>query len=169
VIDGVWLGFMGIFLGQAARSAELQTEITGRIAGLRVSDVMEQPVAIPAELTLDRAAEQYFGAQGYVWYPVVDTDGRLKGLITREAVDGVAEAARPGRTVAAVMASDLDHDGSRFRVGTEEPFEALLGLEGLARLGAIMAVDADGRLRGIVTTDGVRRALEPKAASEGIA
>ena len=46
-------------------------------------------------------------------------------------------------------------------MGLEEPLEALLGLEGLQRLGAIMAVDPDGRLRGIVTVDQVRRALRP--------
>jgi Zn-dependent protease len=164
VVNGVWLAFIGVFLAQAARSAEVHSEITGRIEGLRVSDVMEHSLSIPAELTLDRAAAEYFGPNGHVWFPVVDGDGRLTGLVTRDAVEGVAEAARPGRTVAAVMASDLGADGSSFRVGADEPFEALLGLEGLARLGAIMAVDAEGRLRGIVTADRVRRALQPTAA-----
>ena len=42
----------------------------------------------------------------------------------------------------------------------EEPLENLLGQEGLARLGAMMAVDRDGVLRGIVTVDAVRRALQ---------
>jgi Zn-dependent protease len=164
VVNGVWLAFIGVFLAQAARSAEVHSEITGRIEGLRVSDVMEHSLSIPAELTLDRAAAEYFGPNGHVWFPVVDRDGRLTGLVTRDAVEGVTEAARPGRTVAAVMASDLGADGSSFRVGADEPFEALLGLEGLARLGAIMAVDAEGRLRGIVTADRVRRALQPTGA-----
>ncbi len=57
------------------------------------------------------------------------------------------------------MAADSEPDRSGLRVGLEEPLEALLGLEGLARLGAIMAVDPEGRLRGIVTVDQVRRAL----------
>ena len=56
------------------------------------------------------------------------------------------------------MAAD---SGSGLRVGLEEPLETLLGREGLARLGAIMAVDPEGRLRGIVTIDQVRRALSP--------
>ena len=37
----------------------------------------------------------------------------------------------------------------------EDPLESLLGREGLARLGAIMAVDGEGVLRGIVTVDRV--------------
>ncbi len=61
VLSGIWLGFIGFFLGQAARQAEVQTAITSRIEGLRVSDVMDdEPVAIPGELTLDRALDEYF-------------------------------------------------------------------------------------------------------------
>jgi hypothetical protein len=56
-----------------------------------------------------------------------------------------------------------DSGDSAFRVGLEEPLEALLGLEGLQRLGAIMAVDREGVLRGVVTLDQVRRALRPAA------
>jgi Zn-dependent protease len=161
VFDGIWLAVVGMFLGQAARSAELQTELTSRIEGLRVSDVMDaEPVAVPGELTLDRAEDEYFLRYGYPWFPVVDGLGRLTGLVTRAAVEGLPEAIRGGRTVASVMASDTDGE-SRLRVGTEEPLEAVLGKEPLIRLGAMMAVDGEGRLRGIVTADQVRRALQP--------
>jgi len=159
VVSGIWLAFIGFFLGQAARQAEVQTTITDRIEGLRVADVMDaEPVAIPAELSLDRAADEYFLRYGYPWFPVVDAGGKLAGLVTQGAVDAIPEAARPGRTVASVMAAE---GGSGMRVDLDEPLEALLGLDGLARLGAIMAVDPEGRLRGIVTVDQVRRALQP--------
>ena len=162
VVSGVWLAFIGWFLGQAARQAEVQTAITDRIEGLRVSDVMDdEPVAIPGEVPLDRAVDEFFLRYGYPWFPVVDASGRLVGLVTREAAESVPEAARAGRAVASVMAADSDAERSGLRVGLEEPLEALLGLDGLARLGAIMAVDPEGRLRGIVTVDQVRRALRP--------
>ncbi|CAN5545735.1 hypothetical protein BH20ACT19_BH20ACT19_04050 [soil metagenome] len=61
------------------------------------------------------------------------------------------------------MAMDSREGPSGMRVGLEEPLEALLGLEGLTRLGAIMAVDPEGRLRGIVTLDQVKRALQGPA------
>ncbi len=57
-----------------------------------------------------------------------------------------------------------DDGTSGLRVGLDEPLEALLGQEGLARLGAMMAVDAEGVLRGIVTVDAVRRALRAAPA-----
>jgi hypothetical protein len=46
------------------------------------------------------------------------------------------------------------------RVRSDDPLEALLGSEPLLRTGALMAVDADGRLLGIITWDQVRRALQ---------
>jgi hypothetical protein len=36
----------------------------------------------------------------------------------------------------------------------------VLGSEGLRRIGALMAVDPNGVLRGVVTVDQVRRALQ---------
>ena len=60
-----------------------------------------------------------------------------------------------------------DDDDSSLRVGLDEPLEAALGREGLARLGAIMAVDSEGMLRGIVTVDQVRRALQGVTAATG--
>ena len=99
-----------------------------------MSDVMDaEPVAIPGELPLDRAVDEFFLRYGYPWFPVVDASGRLTGLVTREAVESVPEAARPGRPVASVMAADSDADRSGLRVGLEEPLEALLGLRGARR------------------------------------
>jgi CBS domain-containing protein len=76
-------------------------------------------------------------------------------------VQSVPGAERDLRTVASVMARDDGSSGLRVRL--EEPLESLLTQEGLSRLGAIMAVDGEGRLRGIVTVDAVRRALQAPA------
>jgi Zn-dependent protease len=160
LVSGVWLAFIGIFLNQAARSAEVQSTISGRIEGLRVADVMDaEPVALPTTLTLDRAEEDYFLRYGWPWFPVVDAERRLVGVVTREAVEGTPAAERSIRTVAQAMAQV--EDGSGLRVRLEEPLEALLAKEALARLGALMAVDADGVLRGVVTVGQLRRALRP--------
>ena len=159
-VGGLWLGFIGLFLSQAARSAEVQATFAGRIEGIKVADVMDiEPVAIPETMALDRAEDEFFHRYGWPWFPVVDASGRLVGVVSREAVESVAEQVRPSRPVASVMARDDGDSG--LRVQLEDPLETLLGREGLARLGAIMAVDADGVLRGVVTIDRVRRALRP--------
>jgi Zn-dependent protease len=155
---GLWLAFIGYFLAQAARSAEAQATFAGRIEHLRVSDVMDaEPVAVPESLGLDRAENEFFLRYRWPWFPVVDAQGHLVGVVSHEAVQSVAEQVRPSRPVASVMARD--EIGSGLRVGLEEPLESLLDQEGLARLGAIMAVDRDGVLRGIVTIEALRRAL----------
>jgi Zn-dependent protease len=158
LVAGIWLAFIGYFLAQAARSAEAQASFAGRIEHLRVSDVMDaEPVAIPEALDLARAENEFFLRYRWPWFPVVDAEGHLVGVVSHEAVQSVAEQVRPSRPVASVMARD--EMGSGLRVGLEEPLESLLGQEGLARLGAIMAVDRDGVLRGIVTIEALRRAL----------
>jgi len=163
VFTGVWLAVIGMFIGQAAKAAQQQTDVTDRIDGLRVADVMDdEPVAVPADLPLDRAEEEYFLRYRYPWFPVVGAGNRFVGLVTQASIESLPEAVRAGRTVASVMAADGEGE-SRMRVRADEPLETLLGLEGLVRLGAIIAVDGEGRLRGIVTADQVRRALAPTA------
>jgi len=156
--SGIWLIFIGFFLSSAARSAEAEAAFSDRIDHLRVSDVMDtEPVAIPERLPLDQAEGEFFLRYGWPWFPVVDESGHLVGVVSREAVSSVPEAARGGRPIGSVMARDDGGDG--LRAGLEDPLEALLSHESLGRLGAVMAVDGDGVLRGIVTVDAVRRAL----------
>ena len=47
----------------------------------------------------------------------------------------------------------------------DAPLEVLLGSEALRRVGALMAVDAEGRLRGVVTVEQVTRALRSRLST----
>jgi Zn-dependent protease/predicted transcriptional regulator len=160
--SGIWLAVIGFFLAGAARSAQVQAAFAGRIEHIRVADVMDaEPVAVSADSSLADAEHTFFLRYGWPWFPVVDSNGRLVGVVSREAVESVPLSERDTRTVASVMARDDGSSGLRVRV--DEPLESLLGQEGLARLGAIMAVDGEGVLRGVVTVDAVRRALRGTA------
>jgi Zn-dependent protease len=161
-IGGVWLIAVGFMLSQTARAAEVQSRISERFAGLRVADVMDdEPVVLPAQTKLDRALDEFFLRYRWPWFPVVDATGRFLGLVSRQKVEDVPEALRPGSSVDQVMTIE---DAGNYRIGVDEPLETLLGSEGLARLGAVMAVDPDGVVRGIVTVDQVRRALRTQTA-----
>lgn len=156
LLGGLWTAFIGFFLNQAAKGAEIQTMISTQLEGLLVSDVMDdEPVAIPADLTLDRAENEFFLRYGWEWFPVVDETGSLVGVLNRERLQATPEADRPSRRAGEVL------EGDQPTVGLDEPLETLLGSEGLQRLGALLAVDAEGRLRGVITADMVRRALRP--------
>jgi CBS domain-containing protein len=159
LVTGVWLVFIGVFLVQAAKSAALQTVVTDRIEGLRVSDVMDpEPVAVPSQTRLDAVLDEFFYRYRYPWFPVTDDAGRFLGLLIREKVEEVPEQSRAERTVDDVMTHE---QANAFHVAVDDPLEALLGSDALQRLGAIMAVDGEGMLRGVVTVDRVRRALRP--------
>jgi Zn-dependent protease/CBS domain-containing protein len=162
VLGGIWFAFIGFFLAQAAGSAVAQADFSDRLVGIRVSDVMDaEPVAVPDALAVDQAEQDFFLRYRWPWFPVVDGYGRLVGVVSHEAIASVPEHERHTRTVGSVMARDDGDTGLRARV--EDPLEELLSRDGLSRLGAVMAVDGDGVLRGIVTVEAVQRALRSAA------
>jgi hypothetical protein len=160
--DAIWFAALGWLLASAARGTLAQTAVTEQLAGITVADVMDdEPVTIPAALPAGRAYEDYFlRYQGWEWFAVVEDDGRYAGLARRSAVEHAAlqeGGEMPVRDVAAPA-------GAGSEVAADAPLEALLASEPLRRLGALMAVDADGRLRGVVTFDQVTRALRAQLA-----
>ncbi len=156
-VSGIWLALIGYILGQSARGAVVQTEFASRIEGIRVSDVMDgEPVAIPEDASVERALDEFFLRYRWPWFPVVDSYERFVGLVERGAADAVPEPARASSTVREVF--EADSTGT-LRVRDDAPLESLLGNDALRRLGALMAVDSDGRLSGVVTADQVGRAL----------
>ncbi len=160
VFNGLWLLVLGWLLGQAARGAVAQTAFAERIEGVTVADIMDrEPVAIPADSPVSRALDEFFLRYQYPWFPVIDADGRLIGLAERDRVLGAERLGEGTRAVREVMEGDLGD----WRVGADETLESLLGSDALRRIGALLAVDRDGRLRGVVTLDQVRRALEGAA------
>ncbi len=160
--DGIWFGALGWLLASAARGTLAQTRFTEQLAGITVADVMDaEPVTIPAPLSAAQAYEDFFMRyQGWEWFAVVEEDGRYAGVAHRAAVEHAAlheGGAVPVREIAATGADEG-------QVAADAPLEALLASEPLRRLGALMAVDADGRLRGVVTFEQVTRALRARLA-----
>ncbi|MDQ3724924.1 MAG: site-2 protease family protein [Actinomycetota bacterium] len=159
-LSGIWLALVGMVINGSARGAAMQTAITSRIGDVRVADVMDrEPVAIPGDLTVERALDEYFLRYRWPWFPVVDAAHRFLGLIERDKADEVPEIERAGSHV-----SDLvDHDIGLF-VRDDTPLDSLLANQNLRRLGALMAVDSEGRLSGVITIEQVGRALRDATA-----
>jgi Zn-dependent protease len=157
--DAVWWVILGWILGSAARQAVAASTFATRLEGVTAEDIMDaEPVTIPASLPVGRAYDEFFlRYQGWPWFAVVEDDGRFAGLAHREAVEHAAESGTASLPVRSLVA-----EGEEVR--TDTPLEALIGSEPLRRLGALMAVDADGRLRGVVTLEQVSRALQARLA-----
>jgi Zn-dependent protease len=156
----IWLILIGMVINGSARGAVMQTAISSRIGDVRVADVMDrEPVAIPGDLSVERALDEYFLRYRWPWFPVVDAAHRFLGLVQRDRADEVPEISRASSHV-----SDLvDHDIGLF-VRDDTPLDSLLANQNLRRLGALMAVDAEGRLSGVVTIEQVGRALRDASA-----
>jgi Zn-dependent protease len=156
-IDGVWLAVLGWFIAQSARAAVASTAFTERIDGITVADIMDaQPVSMPVSTPLTEAQDEYFLRYRWDWFPVVDERGRFLGVVREQRVDEEITAGRPALEVGELVERG---EADAWRVQSDIPLEALLGHEQLRSRGALMAVDADGVLRGVVTIDQVRRAL----------
>ena len=139
----------------------MQTAVLSKIEGVRVSDVMDdQPVAVPGDMTIEQALHEYFLRYRYPWFPVVDRNGRFIGVVDRDRAERIPDDRQPVFRVNEIMRAEDDN----LRVRSDDPLSELLGSEPLVRVGALMAVDADGRLLGIVTWDQVRRALQQGVA-----
>jgi Zn-dependent protease len=160
VFGGIWLAVIGFVINGAARAATVQTAISGRIEGIRVADVMDrEPVAIPGELSVERALDEYFLRYRWPWFPVVGDARRFLGLLERERADEVPEVSRSTALVADLMRQGDDI----YKVSDDAPLESLLGNQHLRSIGALMAVDDEGRLSGVITAEQVGRALRDSA------
>jgi len=154
---GLFTLLLAFILYQAASQAVAQGAIGRRIQNVRVADIMDrEPVTIPADVTLLDAQEQFFLRYHWPWFVVVDPARHFLGVVRQQRVESEIAAGRPALEVVEALEQDLP-----VRIGEEAPLESLLGSEGLGRLGAMVAVDADGVLKGVVTLAQVRRALAP--------
>ncbi len=156
IFGGIWLAIIGFVINGSARAASLQTALTEPIEGVRVSDVMDrEPVAIPGELSVERALDEYFLRYRWPWFPVVGDAHRFLGLVLRDRADEVPEVSRS----TALITDLLESGDGLYQVRDDAPLDTLLGNQNLRRFGALMAVDADGRLSGVITIEQVGRAL----------
>ncbi|MDQ3090323.1 MAG: site-2 protease family protein [Actinomycetota bacterium] len=154
--DGFWWLLLGFFIFQGARAAVTSTQFAQRLEGVTVADVMDrEPVAMPATTRAIDAQEDWFLRYGWDFFPAVDEAGRFVGLARQAQVDQEVAAGRPATPVGELVDGSAEDWGIR----ADEPIESLLGQDRLRDQGALMAVDAEGILRGVVTVEQVRRAV----------
>ncbi len=164
VFGGLWLALIGMVVNGSARGAAMQTAISSKISDVRVADVMDrEPVAIPGELSIERALDEYFLRYRWPWFPVVDAAHRFLGLLVRDRADEVPEISRASSLVADL----LEQDDGTFQVRDDTPLDSLLSNQNLRRFGALMVVDVDGRLSGVITVEQVGRALRDATGRVG--
>lgn len=159
-LNGIYIMVLGWFLGQGAKGAVAASDFSERIDGVTASDLMDaEPIAVPAGATVAQAQDEFFLRYHEPWFPVVDPDGRIVGILRETSVSIAPELEMP------VHGLIDDAAAADAQVRDDTPLDHLLSSEPLRRLGALMVVDREGVLRGVLTLEQVRRALTAAAPS----
>ena len=106
--SGGWIVLLGAFLFTAARSSRKQAVIRSSLASVPVRQLMvNNIVALPPDISLEDAVNQYFLPYGYGGFPVIE-DERLVGIVTVRDVQSVSNSLWAFRRVADVMQTSHD-------------------------------------------------------------
>jgi len=83
VIFGVWLTIIGFFLRQASLASLQMVVMREQLQGDKVQRFMTTDVVtIPERLSLQEFVDGYVFRHRFTYYPVVDAEGRLAGLVS---------------------------------------------------------------------------------------
>jgi Zn-dependent protease len=155
--SGLYTLALAWILYSSARAAIARAALDERVDGVFVRDIMDtEPVAIAADLPASRALEEFFWRYRWPWFAVTDAGGRYVGIVRQPDVQAAVNAGEGWVLVGSLVEAGAATAG---RVEVDRPILELLGSESLGRLGAAMAVDGDGILRGVVTVEQLSRAL----------
>jgi Zn-dependent protease len=144
-------------LHSSARAAIARAALDDRVDGVYVRDIMDpDPVAVSAELPASQALEEFFWRYRWPWFAVTDAGGRFVGIVREPEVQTAVDAGEGWVLVGSLVDAGA---APSWRIEVDRPIIELLGSESLGRLGAAMAVDGDGILRGVVTVEQLSRAL----------
>ena len=116
---------------------------------LPVSEAMEtELVVLPENATLDDAVEALLRTSQHD-FPVVDGDGHVLGVLTRDDMFRALKREGSSAPVTSVMHRNLP------AVGPDEPFDKAFSLMQDAASPALPVIDGRGRLLGLVTPENV--------------
>jgi Zn-dependent protease/predicted transcriptional regulator len=161
LVNGIWLVLIGWFLNRSASFSYKRVALEQLVEGIRVRDVMESEVpVVNPNLTLDTLAEQHL-MSGETGFYAVMADGKLVGTVDIRHIRGVPRSQWTTTRVGEVMKS-----GDQI-VTLTEPQPILDAVNRFEQSGAsaipVVAVDDARRLLGILTRDGLLRAVQARA------
>jgi len=148
-----------VFVGASAETTAVETRVMG--AGLRVAEMMiTQFRTLPAGGTLAQAVDLLLSGEQRE-FPVLEDDGRTRGILTRDnLIKGLRERG-PDSTVAEAMTAEAPAVSPG--LGFQEALDRLRG----SGLPALPVVDHRGILVGLLTMDNISELLLVRRAHAG--
>lgn len=157
-LNGIWFLVLGYFMSQSAKAAVVSSNVRERLEGVHAADLMApDPLTLPPDTTVLDAHDQFFTPHQASFFCVAE-DGRYLGTLSADRVSGALADGQPVLPVRELL-DDPEGGEDGARVAPDTDLEALLQTPALRMLGAVVVVDAGGRLQGVVTAEQVRRAL----------
>lgn len=145
-ISGVWYFFIGMFIREAAVSSFRQVVMTKTLEGESVRRFMNSnPVAVPADITIDEFADKYLLKYQFKMFPVLE-DGRLLGCFSTEEMKRVPKTDWPMETVGQHLQPLSESNSISPETDAREAF-LLMNRTGRSRL----VVSDHGKLVGVIT------------------
>ncbi|HJR15332.1 MAG TPA: site-2 protease family protein [Gemmatimonadales bacterium] len=136
-----------VFLGASAEAEAVETRAAGD--GLQVSQMMVTDFrTIPVYATLAEAVDLLLSGEQRE-FPVVDNNGRIEGILTRDNLIRGLSKAGPGGLITDAMTPEVPIVGPT--LGFQEALERLRS----SRLPALPVVDPTGGLIGLLTSDNI--------------
>jgi Zn-dependent protease/predicted transcriptional regulator len=155
---GLWLAFIGWFLLDAARASGAQVEITERLNGVSVGDVMtRQFPVVDGNTNLETFVQENLLPSGHRCFVVLE-QGRPAGIVTPHEVKTIERARWPYTTIGDVM-RPLE---SLRTVGPERPVTEALELMGREDVNQVPVIQR-GNLAGIISRGHITRFLQTRA------
>jgi Zn-dependent protease/CBS domain-containing protein len=158
ILSGMWLIFIGFFLQEAASTSYQQVVMKRSLTGVSVQNIMSRNVVtVPEDLTLASLVDDYFFKLRFTSFPVISSEGDIRGLITIHAVKDVPRDLWGTTKVSQAMMPIV---GELLVTPYTDVFEALtqMASNGVGRL----LVTTDSKLLGIISQRDIMRLFEVK-------
>ena len=141
--------FIALFIFLGAQQEAAMAQLKDLSLNLTVSEAMvTHLVRLPPEATLEDAVEALLRTSQHE-FPVVDSEDRILGVLTRDRLIAALKQKGSTAAVADVMQRDLP------TVRADEPFDKAFQLMQESAFPALPVVDRFGRLRGLITPENV--------------
>ncbi|MFQ5665451.1 MAG: site-2 protease family protein [Candidatus Binatia bacterium] len=161
LIGGLWLIFIGMFLRSAARASYHGVVVEQALRSATVRDLMvDDPVVVPADLTVEQAIEEHFLRRGFGGFPV-GHNGQIEGLVSLAQIKDCPAGARRQRTVRDIMRPADD----AVKIAASASVSDALRRMVLSDSGRLLVTDG-GQVVGLITRSGITRFMQVKTELE---
>jgi CBS domain-containing protein len=153
---GLWLVLIGLFLVNAATAEEQSARLSQATHGMRARDVMTaQPVTAEPDRTLIQFVTETVWTDRHSTYPLVDSEGRLAGLVTLNRVRDAPDERRHELTLADFACGPDEVPTA----SADEPLDEVLPRMAGCSDGRAVVVDDANRVIGIISPSDVIRSV----------